>query len=54
MLMDEAQRHYHSELEAERAEIAEREAEAREWAEFEAHDAATKHERFQAWRAARG
>jgi hypothetical protein len=54
MLMDEAQRHYHSELEAERAEIAEREAEAQAWAEFEAHDAATKAERFQAWRAARG
>ena len=51
MHMDEAQRHYLSELQA---EIAEREAEAHAWAEFEAHDAAGKEQRWQAWRASRG
>jgi hypothetical protein len=54
MHMDEAQRHYHSELQAEQAEIAEREAAAQAWAEFEAFDAAGKEERFRTWLASRG
>ena len=51
--MEEAQQHTLSRLEAEQVEVAQYNAAAQEWPEFEAHDAATKEERFHAWRAAR-
>lgn len=51
--MDEARQHTLSRLEAEQVEAARHDAAAQEWAAFEAHDAATKAERFEAWRAAR-
>jgi hypothetical protein len=51
--MEEAQQHTLSQLEAEREEVARHSAAAQEWSEFEVYDAATKEERFQAWRTAR-
>lgn len=51
--MEEAQQHTLSRLEAEQVEADRHNAAAQEWAEFEAYDAATREERFQAWRAAR-
>ena len=51
--MEEAQQHTLSRLEAEQIEATRYYAEAQERAEFEEYDAATKEERFQAWRAAR-
>jgi hypothetical protein len=51
--MEEAQQQTLSRMEAEQFEAARHDAAAQERAEFEAHDAATKEERFQAWRAAR-
>jgi hypothetical protein len=50
--MEGAQQQTLSRLEAEQIEAAQHDAAAQERAEFEAHDAATKEERFQAWRAA--
>ena len=51
--MEEAQQHTLSRLEAEQIEATRYYAEAQERAEFEEYDAATKEERFLAWRAAR-
>ncbi len=51
--MEGAQQHALSRLEAAQAEAAQHNAAVQEWAEFEAHDAATREERFRAWRAAR-
>ena len=51
--MEEAQQHTISRLEAEQVEAARHGAATQERAEFEAYDAATKEERFQAWRTAR-
>jgi hypothetical protein len=51
--MEEAQQHTLSQLEAEQVEAARHDAAAQERAEFEAYDAASKEERFQAWRMTR-
>ena len=51
--MEEGQQRTLSWLEAEQVEAARHEAADQERAEFEAYDAATREERFQAWRAAR-
>ena len=51
--MEEAHQQTLTRLEAEQVEVAQYNAAAQEWAEFEAHDAATKEERFHAWRAVR-
>lgn len=52
--MQEAHAQCEIQMQAEQEAFAIREREAQEWAEFEAFDAASKEERFQAWRAARG
>jgi hypothetical protein len=51
--MEEAQQRTLSQMEAEQVEAARHSAAIQERTEFEAYDAATKEERFQAWRTAR-